>query len=125
MNSAFLGLRTSIFHVADLDKAKAWYTELFGVSPYFDEPFYVGFTISGYEFGLDPNMNNITGGTNAEMYWGVDEVESVYQRLLSLGATRHHPPQEVGGGIVVATVLDPFGNVFGIIYNPHFTLEKN
>ncbi len=124
MNTSFLGLRTSIVHVKDLDKAKIWYTEVFGVAPYFDEPFYVGFSVSGYEFGLDPNMNNIINGTNAEVYWGVNDVEAVYQRLLSLGATTHHAPQEVGGDIIVASVLDPFGNVFGIIYNPHFTLEK-
>ncbi len=124
MNASFLGLRTSIVHVKDLDKAKIWYTEVFGVAPYFDEPFYVGFSVSGYEFGLDPNMNNIINGTNAEVYWGVNDVEAVYQRLLALGATTHHAPQEVGGDIIVASVLDPFGNVFGIIYNPHFDLEK-
>ncbi len=124
MNTSFLGLRTSIVHVKDLDKAKIWYTEVFGVAPYFDEPFYVGFSVSGYEFGLDPNMNNIINGTNAEVYWGVNDVEAVYQRLLALGATTHHAPQEVGGDIIVASVLDPFGNVFGIIYNPHFDLEK-
>ncbi len=60
---------------------------------------------------------------NVYMYWGVEDVEAAYQRLLSLGATAHQAPQEVGGGIKVATVKDPWNNIFGIIYNPHFTLE--
>jgi predicted enzyme related to lactoylglutathione lyase len=40
--------------------------------------------------------------------------------LLALGAKLHQPVTEVGGGIRVAAVLDPFGNVFSIIENPHF-----
>jgi hypothetical protein len=39
-----------------------------------------------------------------------------------LGAREHRPLQDVGGGIKVAAVLDPFGNAFGIIENPHFQL---
>jgi hypothetical protein len=31
--------------------------------------------------------------------------------------------QDVEEGILLASVLDPFGNVFGIIENPHFSLE--
>jgi hypothetical protein len=31
------------------------------------------------------------------------------------------PVQDVGGGIKVAAVADPFGNTFAVIENPHFS----
>lgn len=52
MNTRILGLRTTIYKVSDLAKAKVWYMKAFGVAPYFDEPYYVGFNIGGYELGL-------------------------------------------------------------------------
>ena len=119
----FLGLRTCIYHVPDLEKAKEWYSAVLISQPYFDEPFYVGFDVGGFELGLDPNMNGITKGNNVDTYWGIDDCKSEYARLLDLGATEHHAPQEVGGGIIVASVLDPFGNIFGIIENPKFKGE--
>ena len=116
-----LGLRTTIYKVPDLQKAKAWYTSAFGTKPYFDEPFYVGFNVGGYELGLQPGTT--TGGDGVVAYWGVDDARVMYDQLLSLGATAHEPPQEVGGNIVVASVKDPWNNVIGIIYNPGFSLE--
>ena len=120
----FLGLRTCIYHVPDLQKAKEWYSAVLISQPYFDEPFYVGFDVGGFELGLDPNMNGVTIGTNIGTYWGIDDCKGEYARLLDLGATEHHAPQDVGGGIIVATVFDPFGNIFGIIENPHFGKKK-
>ncbi|WP_443111267.1 VOC family protein [Amycolatopsis sp. A1MSW2902] len=38
----FEGLRTVVYPAADLAAAKEWWTRVLGVSPYFDEPFYVG-----------------------------------------------------------------------------------
>lgn len=119
----FLGLRTVIYHVEDLQKAKAWYTEVLGFGPYFDEPFYVGFNVGGYELGLDPDMTGVSKGDSVLAYWGVEAAGSAYERVLQLGARKHSEPREVGGGIIVATVSDPWGNVFGIIENPHFKLE--
>ena len=119
----FLGLRTCIYHVPDLEQAKEWYSAVLISQPYFDEPFYVGFDVGGFELGLDPNMEGVTPGTNIDTYWGVDDVKDEYTRLLDLGATEHHAPQDVGGGIIVASVLDPFGNIFGIIENPNFKGE--
>ena len=52
----FLGLRTVVYKVSDLGRAKAWYTKVLGIEPYFDEPFYVGFNVGGYELGLDPDI---------------------------------------------------------------------
>ncbi len=114
------GLRTVKYAAPDLAKAKAWYTEAFGVAPYFDEPFYVGFEIGGYELGLDPDPAGVTVGTNVVAYWGTDDVDAAYARLLSIGATEHHAPVDVGGGIRLASVRDPVGNVVGVIANPHF-----
>ena len=119
----FQGLRTVIYHVDDLQKAKEWYSNILGVKPYFDKPFYVGFNVGGFELGLDPDMNGISKGNNVVAYWGVKDAKAVYKRVQELGAKKLSDPREVGGGIIVATVADPFGNVFGIIENPHFKIE--
>ena len=120
----FQGLRTVIYHVDDLEKAKAWYAEVLGQKPYFDEPFYVGFNVGGFELGLDPDMKGVTRGSSAVAYWGVKNIDASYKRVLELGAQKHTEVQEVGGGIRVATVADHFGNIFGIIENPHFKIEE-
>ena len=121
----FQGLRTVIYHVDDLQQAKAWYASLLGAEPYFDEPFYVGFNVGGYELGLDPDMSGVAKGNNLVAYWGVKDAHAAYLRAEELGAKKHSDPQEVGGGIIVATVTDPFGNVFGIIENPVFKVESD
>ncbi len=120
----FLGLRTVAYQVEDLGLAKEWYTKALGYEPYFDEPFYVGFNVGGFELGLHPVEAGEApgvGGTTA--YWGVDDVEAAMGRLLELGATVHGEIQDVGEGILVASVVDPFGNLFGIIQNPHFQIQ--
>ena len=119
----FQGLRTVIYHVDDLGKAKQWYSSILGIEPYFDEPFYVGFNVGGFELGLDPDMGNVSRGDNVVAYWGVKDAHAEYQRVLELGAKTHSAPQAVGEGIIVASVSDPFGNVFGIIENPHFKVD--
>lgn len=119
----FQGLRTCIYKVDDIEKAKAWYTEVLGFAPYFDEPFYVGYNVAGYELGLIPQEGESTlheGGVHT--YWGVEDVEVMFQRLLGMGAIAYETPHEVGSGIVVGMVKDPWGNLFGMIYNPHFSL---
>jgi predicted enzyme related to lactoylglutathione lyase len=116
-----LGLRTTIYHVPDLDAAKTWYAQAFGVEPYFDQPFYVGFNIGGYELGLNPDVSDARpgpGGTVA--YWGVDDVDAAVRHFVSLGAAVKVAPMDVGGEIRVATVADLFGNLIGLIVNPHF-----
>jgi predicted enzyme related to lactoylglutathione lyase len=113
-----LGLRTAIYPVKDLAAAKAWYAEVLGQAPYFDQAFYVGFAVGGFELGLLPDGE--PGVSGPQPYWGVSNAEDAYHRLLTLGATPLEPVAEVGEGIKVGAVLDPFGNRLGIIYNPHF-----
>lgn len=122
MQSNFLGLRTTIYNVNDIDKAKEWYTKAFGIAPYFDEPFYVGFNIAGYELGLQPEENNSEKSDNVKTYWGVNNIKEEYDKLISLGAINHEEPTNVGGEIIVATVKDPWNNIIGLIYNPEFKL---
>ena len=116
------GLRTVIYHVPDIRKAKEWYSTLLGKKPYFDEPFYVGFDVGGFELGLDPDMDGVasTGGHEVT-YWGVANADEAHAKLVGMGATLHSPVKDVGGGIRVASVKDLFGNIVGIIENPHFS----
>lgn len=118
------GLRTAVYKVDDLDKAKAWYSDVLGIEPYFDEPFYVGYNVGGYELGLDPDLTDVTMGNSVGIYWGVDDVKSTVEECRSKGISIKNDPQDVGGGIIVASFLDPFGNEFGIIENPNFKLEE-
>ena len=119
----FLGLRTAIYYVPSVEKAKKWYETTLGFKPYFDEPFYVGFNVGGYELGLHPGTAGKPKHSNGvEIYWGVTNANASLKRLLKLGAKKHADVQDVGGGIKVATVVDPFGNIFGIIENPYFSL---
>lgn len=118
-----LGLRTTIYKVPDLAAGKAWYAKAFDTEPYFDEPFYVGFNIAGYELGLLSDETGASAKTdNVLTYWGVDDIEKEFGRLLGEGATEHQKPTNVGGEIVVASVRDPWGNAIGLIHNPEFRL---
>lgn len=119
-----LGLRTTIYKVGDINKAKVWYAKAFGVEPYFDEAYYVGFNIGGYELGLQPeDVPTINKAESVVAYWGVENIQEVYDQLLSLGATENEKPYNVGDEIFTATVKDPFGNVIGIIFNPYFKIQ--
>ena len=117
-----LGLRTVIYAAPDLAVAKAWYTALLGTPPYFDEPFYVGFNVGGYELGLDPNAHPAPGAGGAVAYWGVTSLDAALHRAEVLDVAVLSPAKDVGGGIRVATIGDPAGNLVGLIENPHFAL---
>lgn len=112
-----LGLRTVIHPAPDLAAARSALTRLLGIAPYFDQPFYVGFDVAGYELGLDPDADPAAG---AVAYWGVADAEAALARLLADGAEPDAPVREVGEGIRVARVRVPAVGVLGIIENPHF-----
>lgn len=118
------GLRTTIYKVDDLQEAKAWYARVFGKDPYFDEPFYVGFDIGGYELGLLPEKVTPPKTTNVLAYWAVDDITDAYDLMASNGAQELEPPKDVGDDIKVALVKDPWDNVIGLIYNPYFQANE-
>jgi len=120
-----LGLRTVVYHVDDLERAKEWYTAFTGAAPYFDQPFYVGFNVGGYELGLDPDTSGIEKGNNETAYWGVADIESSFEKIKASGAEVVSEIMDVGEGVKVASVKDPFGNVVGIIENSNFKLSEN
>lgn len=118
-----LGLRTVIYKVPDLARAKAWYSATFGIARYFDEPFYVGFNVGGFELGLDPDVaKQRPGPGGAVAYWGCRDLAAGLAELGARGVTIRSPLQDVGEGILVATIEDPFGNLIGLIENPHFAM---
>lgn len=126
MKPNILGLRTLIYKVADLQAATEWYTQAFGVKPYFNEPFYVGFNIGGYELGLQPMASGHKPLSETPItYWGVSDIMSAVDHMIHTGATLLEKPRDVGGDIVAAAVQDPWGNVIGLILNPGFQAEGN
>jgi predicted enzyme related to lactoylglutathione lyase len=120
------GLANISFFAEDLEAAKRWYTEFFGVEPYFNVPGYVEFRIGDYqhEFGLvDKSFapyGPTTGPAGSITYWHVDDLQGTLDRLLSLGAKELDGIRERGHGFNTASVVDPFGNIFGIMNNPHY-----
>ncbi len=117
-----LGLRTVIYPVTDLAKGTDWYRQVLAIDPYFEQPFYVGFAVGGFELGLVPD--GTPGAQGATAYWGVPDAAAELARLEGLGAQVHEPLNDVGDGIKVAALKDPFGNLFGIIENPHFDAQE-
>ena len=118
------GLRTVIYHVDEITAGKEWYSKILGINPYFDEPFYVGFNVGGFELGLQPiaSPDEAQKSVGVVTYWGVPDAAAAMARLLEAGATEHEGVQDVGDGIMVGSVIDPFGNVVGIIQNLHFQI---
>jgi catechol 2,3-dioxygenase-like lactoylglutathione lyase family enzyme len=117
MSTELRGLRTIIYPTTDLAADKTWWTDYLGFAPYFDEPFYVGFEVAGYELGLVPTEET---GASPTTYWGVDDVPRAMADAEANGAVPLEAPQDVGDGIIVASFENPSGNVVGLIYNPHF-----
>lgn len=111
----FKKLRTVIYHVENLDDAKTWYKNITGIDPYFDQPFYVGFDINGCELGLDPDTTGVEPGNQSVAYWSVDNIEAVVDSLIENNASVISPITEVGDGIKVTVLKDPFGNAIGLI----------
>ncbi len=111
----FKKLRSVIYYVPDLQKAKEWYINLTGVQPYFDEVFYVGFDFNGCELGLHPQDETFTPGNLTVAHWAVDGIEDCVKKLVDQGATILYNIADVGDGIQMATLIDPWGNAVGLI----------
>lgn len=120
------GLATVSLWAADLEAAKKWYAELLGIDPYFERPGYAEFRIGDYqhELGLIDKRyapaGSAEGPAGAIVYWHVDDVPAMFEKLLAMGAQPYERPIERGNGFVTASAVDPFGNMLGIMYNPHY-----
>jgi predicted enzyme related to lactoylglutathione lyase len=108
------GVKTIIYPVTDLAKAKALYGTLAGVEPAMDEAYYVGFDVASQDIGLDPNGHR-QGMTGPVAYWHVDDIETTLKALLDAGAQAKQEVRDVGGGKLIASVTDADGNVIGLI----------
>jgi hypothetical protein len=116
----YLGIRSVIYPAPDLAASRDWFAQLLGIKPYFDEPFYVGFNLGGYELGLDPGADVEKGPIS---YWGVESASDSLAQLVAAGATDSSGINDVGDGLLMATVRLPGGGgLFGIIENPAFAL---
>ncbi|MBX9976184.1 VOC family protein [Cytobacillus firmus] len=120
------GLTTVSFWAADLEGAKKWYAELLGIDPYFERPGYAEFRLGDYqqELGLIDSRyapdGSVASPAGAVVYWHVDDMTSTFKKLLSMGAKEYEAPTERGEGFITASVIDPFGNILGIMYNQHY-----
>ena len=122
------GVATDNIVAVDHAAAQAWYTEFLGIEPYFVRPGYCEFRLGDYQHELGivdrrfvPYFDAAaTGPAGAVVYWHVDDVQATLDRLLSLGAQQLEASQDRGQGFVTASVVDPFGNILGIMYNPHY-----
>ena len=120
------GMATSNIQAADVPAASDWYSQVLGIEPYFVREGYVEFRIGRDEdeFGIIdtrfvPGSAGRTPGGQF-VYWAVDDVEVAIARLVELGATVHEPPTIRSEGWVTGAVVDPFGNVVGVMQNPHW-----
>jgi len=111
------GIRTLIYPVKDLARAKTLYSKLLGVGPVMDEAYYVGFRVGDQEIGLDPHGHD-QGMTGPVGYCHVDDIRKNLQLLLDAGAQVQHEVRDVGGGKLIASVRDPDGNVTGLVQSP-------
>ena len=120
------GLTTISYYASDHDAAKKWYTEFLGYPPYFEAPGYFEFRIGDYQHELGVIDSRYAPGGNpgnpagAIIYWHVDDVKAVFEKLIAMGAKEYQPITERGEGFVTAAVTDPFGNILGIMYNKHY-----
>lgn len=126
MTATLRGLTTVSFFAADHQAAQRWYTDFLGVEAYFQRPGYCEFRIGDYqhEFGIIDSAY-APGAQSTESragiaYWHVDDVAAVVERALSLGARTLEPIRDRGHGFVTASVVDPFGNLLGVMQNPHY-----
>ena len=110
-------IRTVIYPVKDLARAKTLYGKLLGVEPYADEAYYVGFRVGDQEIGLDPNGHS-QGMTGPVGYVHVDDIEERLELLVEAGAETQQAIRDVGGGKLIASVKDADGNVTGLVQSP-------
>lgn len=119
------GFATVSYFAADLEAARIWYSELLGIDAYFQMPGYVEFRVGDYQ--NEPGIIDAKyalpapdGPAGEIIQWHVDDLPGSFEKMLSMGATEYQPPTDRSEGFVTASVVDPFGNILGIMYNPHY-----
>lgn len=117
------GFATINYFADDLDAARRWYSEFLGIEPYFSRDGYIEFRVGDYEHELgiiDGRYAPANRDGGVLMYWHVDDLEGTLKRLLTMGAQEHQGVIERGPGFITASVVDPFGNILGIMFNKHY-----
>jgi predicted enzyme related to lactoylglutathione lyase len=120
------GLTTVSYWSDDVNAAKKWYGELLSIEPYFNVPNqdgslgYSEFRVGDYQHELGIIDRQYAPSASTIVYWHVADVEVTLEKLLSMGAKTLEAPKDRGQGFITATVIDPFNNVLGIMYNPHY-----
>jgi predicted enzyme related to lactoylglutathione lyase len=112
--SEVLGIQTVLHPVSDLERAKPVYTALLGQEPTADSAYYVGYEVAGQQIGLVPG-GGPQGMTSPVAHWHVTDIEARIAAVTAAGGTVKDSPRDVGGGRLVATVVDPDGNVLGLL----------
>ena len=107
-------MKSIVYPSSNIEADVAFWTKVLGKEPYFNEHYYVGFKVDGYELGLDPNAIS-EGVTQPVTYWGVADIEEEVTRLVALGMTLHEPIQELSSGVKIAKLKDAIGYMFGIV----------
>jgi len=112
-----LGLKSHIVRTSNIQTVSDWYEQVFQTKPYFQNEWYIGFEIAGYEFWIYKADIEAVKNHSINIYWGVEDINGEYERIIWLGATSLCEIVDVGGGIKMADFEDPFGNFFWIIYH--------
>ena len=127
MKDTFKGVATINLWAQDHKEPVEWYSELFGIKPYFEKQGYAEFRVgdSETEVGIidsnyAPHLKFPDGPSGVVVYWYVDDVEKTLEHVTEMGAKELEKPQDRGKGFITATVVDPFGNILGIMHNPHY-----
>ena len=127
MTQALRGIATISLWADNHQKAVAWYGKLLDAKPYFERPGYAEFRIGDFatEVGIidrkyAPHMVFPDGPSGVVLYWHVDDIEATFKRVLAMDAKELQAPEDRGQGFVTATVIDPFGNILGLMHNPHY-----
>ena len=125
-SSILKGFATLSFFATEHEDAVKWYTEFLEIEPYFNIPGYSEFRIGDYEHELGIIDSKYlpedysSKPSGSIQYWHVDNLKATLEKLISMGAKEFQPITDRTEGFVTASVIDPFGNILGIMYNPHY-----
>jgi predicted enzyme related to lactoylglutathione lyase len=125
------GMATVNFWADDIKEARKWYNELLNIEPYFERPDSANPSYLEYSFGdfqaelgiIDRKFapqGTSRGTCGAVLFWHVDDVEGTLKRLLSMGCKEYEKLTPREEGFITASVIDPFGNILGVMHNPHY-----